>query len=62
MGERLMITTETVISCETDYMSDVIEKSCSETGDILFVGTRKKFMEIYGSDVTLEELRPDRKE
>jgi len=47
------IITETVGNPQRDCMNDIIRKTDQATGKVVFLGTRREFMETVGTDASL---------
>jgi hypothetical protein len=47
------IITETVGNPQRDCMNDIIRKTDQVTGKVVFLGTRREFMETVGTDANL---------
>jgi len=56
MQTKNVITTETVGNPQKDCMDDIIRKTNQATGKVVFLGTRREFMETAGSDLYTDLL------
>ena len=55
MQTKNVIITETVGNPQKDCMDDIIRKTNQATGKVVFLGTRREFMETAGSDLLLDK-------